>query len=122
MADNRVTQDWEPVVLRKHQSTRGRGPSRTVSKSITDDFDPETSSLPKTSNRAMGLAIQQGRMAKGMKQAALDSTCNFPKGTTSSYESGKAIYKPNDVNKMARVLGITIPRPGKTGSKGKSKN
>ena len=121
MADNRINvQDWEPVVFRKRPAPK-RGPTPSTSRAVTNDYDPETVTAPKTSNRSMGLSIQQGRQAKGMKQTDLDSTCNLPRGTTSSYESGKAVYKPNEVNKMARALGITIPRPGKSGSKGRGK-
>jgi ribosome-binding protein aMBF1 (putative translation factor) len=120
MADTANFQDWEPRVLTK--SSKGKGPApRTQSRTLTDDYDPESITPVATSNRSMGLAIQQGRMEKGLKQAELDQRCNFARGTTSSYESGKAIYRPGEVNKMARVLGITVPRPTKTktGSKGK---
>ena len=120
MADNRNTQDWETVVLSKH--SKSKGPThRAQTRTFTDDFDPESMKPITTSNRSMGLAIQKGRMAKGVKQAELDGACNLPKGTTSSYESGKAIYKPGEVNKMARALGVTIPRPSKSKSSSKDK-
>lgn len=120
MADNRTTQDWETVVLSKRTKSKGPAP-RAQNRTLTDDFDPENAQKVTTSNRSMGLAIQQGRTAKGLKQADLDSTCNLPRGTTSSYESGKAVYRPADVNKMARALGVTIPRPGKSKSPSKDK-
>lgn len=115
MSDNRIIQDWEPLVLKKREPPKkGPGPPSTASKTLNHDFDPESIVAPKTSGLSMSMAIQQGRNSKGMKQSELDSACNLPKGTTSLYETGKAVYKPNEVNSMARVLGITIPRPSKT--------
>lgn len=110
-------QDWEPVVLRKPEPKKKGVPPPTMSKTLTSNFDPDSITPPKTSNVSMGLAIQQGRTAKNMKQSELDSACSLAKGTTSAYESGKATYKANEVNAMARVLGITIPRPTKTKAK-----
>jgi ribosome-binding protein aMBF1 (putative translation factor) len=112
MADNHSDDQDDTIILRKRQTPK-RGPSSTVSRSLTNDFDPATAEIPRTSNREMGLAIQQGRATKGIKQVDLDAKCRFPKGTTASYESGKAIYKPVEVNRIASALGITIPRPSK---------
>lgn len=106
-------QDWETVVLKKQTAPKSKGPNRTVSRAVTDDFDPETAPPPTWSNHTLGAAIQQARTAKGMKQAELDQACNLPKNTTSQYESGKAVYNAGEVNKIARTLGVTLPRPTK---------
>lgn len=103
-------QDTEHVVLKKYVKPK-RGPERTVSKSMTDDFDPETAAIPKTTTYTLSTAMKNARNAKGITQSKLDQALNLPKNTVQNYESGKAVYNPEHVNKIARYLGTTIPRP-----------
>ena len=106
-------QDTESVVLKKFVKTK-RGPERTVSKAMTDDFDPETAAIPKTTTYSLSTSIRNARNAKGITQSKLDQALNLPKNTVQNYESGKAVYKPAEINKIALYLGVVLPRPKKT--------
>jgi ribosome-binding protein aMBF1 (putative translation factor) len=110
--------DTKQIVLKKHVKQK-RGPERTVSKSITDDFDPETAAIPKTTTHSLSTAMRNARNVKGITQSKLDQALNLPKNTVQNYESGKAVYNPAHINKIARYLGVVLPRPKKTKAKSK---
>ena len=129
-------QDWKPVVLRRNKTKdemKRDGSLSTVKRTgnpnshgssllgakAANDFDPENIQKIVTSNQDLGKAIQKARTAKGWKQLELDQKCNLPKNTCQTYENGKAVYNAQHVNKMARILGVTLPRPNKkkSGSK-----
>ena len=105
-------QDTKKVVLKKYVKPK-RGPERTVSKAMTDDFDPETAAVPKKTTYSLSTSMRNARNAKGITQSKLDQTLNLPKNTVQNYESGKAVYNSAHVNKIARYLGVTLPRPKK---------
>ena len=113
MADQINNQDWSTVIIGKgtKEKEKGKGPSRTVSKELTDNFDPESSATIKTSDHSLAISLQQARQNSKITQSELDKACNLPAGTTRNYENGSAAYRPNEVYKMARVLKVTLPRP-----------
>lgn len=123
-------QDWDIKVLRRKQTKselKKKGKLDTVAKTnklnsvsnnilgskAANDYDPENIKKLVTTNQSLGKAIQTARMAKKWKQSDLDKRCNLPKNTCQSYENGKAIYNAQYVNKMARALGVILPRPKK---------
>ena len=120
---NRPDQDWEPVILRKpgaekktetvRKTTGSNVRTIHVSSKSANNFDPENMEKPKMTNTSLGKAIQTARMQKKMTQKDLDRQCNLPKNTVQDYENDKAVYVPAQVNAMARVLGVTLPRPKK---------
>ena len=119
-----MDQDWDTVVFNKKKTTeqaRRDGETQAVrrmkgdrpSSNFTNDFDPETAATPTTSNLSLSSAMQKARSAKGLTQAQLNQECNLPKNTIRDYESGKAVYNAAQVNRIARHLGVTLPRPRK---------
>lgn len=120
-----MDQDWDTVVFNKKKTTeqaRRDGETHAVrrmkgdrpSSNFANDFDPETAATPTISNLSLSSAMQKARSAKGLTQAQLNQECNLPKNTIRDYESGKAVYNAAQVNRIARHLGVTLPRPRKT--------
>jgi putative transcription factor len=126
-------QDWEPVILRKPKSaeelkkdglkngtmeivrkqTSTNKKTNQVAPKMANDFDPEHISAPKHSTLDLACAIRNARVAKEMKQADLDRVCNFPPNTVQQYENGTAIINSQQLIKLDRALGLTLPRPKK---------
>ena len=111
MYSNGNMQDWAPVVLKSDTKKKRTNQQSTKVNTLLNDFDPESDMSVTKTSRSLGVSIQKARTAKGFKQSDLDKKCNLPKGTTQKYENGSAIYKPNVVNIMSRVLGVKLPRP-----------
>jgi len=93
--------------------------SKTLSKDVLYDFDPEhMTTAPKVSSD-LKVAIQQARSSetnkqkKKLTQEELDKLCCFPANTIKSYENGSAVIEPNKLNKIESVLGVKLPRPAK---------
>jgi ribosome-binding protein aMBF1 (putative translation factor) len=105
-------QDWEERILKKKIVKKQTNNHRKVNRGA-NDFDPENVKKPIMSNKELGSAIQKARTAKNFTQSQLDQMCNFPKNTIKNYEQGKAIVKPNELNKLNRILGVKLPRPKK---------
>jgi ribosome-binding protein aMBF1 (putative translation factor) len=131
-------QDWEPIIIKSRksktntqQSKNSKGDVQTVvrhtspnasttaklPKSLLNDFDPENvPSVLMTSNNlssAMRIARNARVMPNGlpMTQSDLDKESQVPKNTVRNYENGSAVYNSDHVNKIARTLGVTLPRP-----------
>ena len=102
-------QDWKKVVLRKETSKKGNVIAPELKKA--GDYDPDNMSEIKYSNQLLGRTIVRARTALKLKQSDLDKKCNFPINTCNSYEKGTAVYNHLQVNTMARVLNIRLPRP-----------
>jgi ribosome-binding protein aMBF1 (putative translation factor) len=90
-----------------------------MSAKTANDFDPENISRPVSSSHDLASAIRDARVAKtnadgqSMTQSDLDKACQFAKGTVRGYENGTAVYNAEQVNEMARTLGVKLPRPSK---------
>ena len=99
-------QDWEQVIFKKPPP-----PSKVThasydainAKKIDLATDPEHL---KHVSKVLASAITQARCLKQLKQTDVDKSCNFPPKTCQNIEGGKAIYNPNEINKIARLLGL----------------
>lgn len=100
-----IEQDWTPVILRKKQ----KEPLITKPKIILDENGEVKVDIKKVSTK-MGLLIVQGRASKNMKQVELARLCNLDVKVISDIEKGGCAYNCEHVNKIARALGIKIPR------------
>ena len=119
-------QDWEPVVFRKSAPTtdrdarsrgltmngvrksggsrsNGAGDGQRLAK-----LDREEVGTHKKVSKATARAIQQGRLAKKMSQKEFAQKINAKPEVVASYESGKAQPNQQVLNKMSRVLGVTL--------------
>lgn len=113
------TSNTEPkTVLRKASPNNNNAVN--LPKSIlyeSTDQDPETLPTVLKTNGNLSTAIRSARNAKimpnglTMTQSELDLASQVPKNTVRDYENGTAVYNAEQVNKIARVLGVTLPRP-----------
>jgi len=136
-----LTQDWEPVVVRKkapnasakkdekavNAARRAGGPIETIKKFNagsnkaatsatglnTKKLDDETEVLAheKVSGE-LKKNIMQGRLDKKLTQAQLAQLINEKPQIIQEYESGKAIPNNQIIVKLERVLGVKL-RGGK---------
>ena len=106
-------QDFEPRVLKRTVETKGSKPTvsrpTTVAKVSYDDDGNEVIKL-KTVSREMAQFIVKSRTEKGLKQADLAKQSNLNTKTISEIESGGCVYIAAQINKIAKVLGVNIPR------------
>ena len=121
------TQDWKPVQLSKPKSVAQGLKDGTLTKKIKEKegaakntqttTDISAAKLEeneigrhKTSSRTLAMQIQQARLAKNLSQDDLNKKCNFPKGTVTSYENGKAIVNSTELRTMSTNLGINLKK------------
>jgi ribosome-binding protein aMBF1 (putative translation factor) len=102
------------TVAKNKQPNKTSGPT-VLSAKKANDYDPEHVEAPATSSIDLGRAIQAARSEKDPKwtQDDLNNKCSFPKNTIRNYENGTATVDPSQLDKMNRVLGVTLPRPKK---------
>lgn len=108
----RNIQDWETTVIRKpvkpvHHTQVARPPS--VIKTTIDKDGNEVEKLKTVSNE-MAQFIIKSRVEKGLKQTDLAKLACIDSKTIATIERGNCIYNPNDINKIAKALGVKIPR------------
>jgi ribosome-binding protein aMBF1 (putative translation factor) len=109
-------QDWEPRVLRSNTKSPGTKPTALrpvsvakVAKITYDDAGNEVIKL-KTVSHSTAQFIIKSRTAKGLKQVDLAKQTNLDTGTIASIERGGCVYNAGQINKIAKVLGVNIPR------------
>ncbi|XP_068647530.1 multiprotein-bridging factor 1c [Aristolochia californica] len=130
-----VTQDWEPIVLRKskpksydlrdpkavNQALRTGASIQTVKKFDAGsnkkaapvvsarklDVETEPASFGRVSPEVRQ-AIQKARLAKEMSQAELAKLINERPQVVQEYENGKAVPNQMILSKMERVLGVKL--------------
>ena len=105
-------QDWKPVVVRTTQSIKEEAKaSKKLSESqqrdhkILKQVDNDELTHKKVSPE-LRKQIQQGRSALKWKQKDLAQKTNLPVSVINDIETGKAIYNPQHINKIKRVLKI----------------
>ncbi|KAL8510086.1 hypothetical protein ACS0TY_017056 [Phlomoides rotata] len=132
-----ITQDWEPVVIRKKAPTaaarkdekavnaarRSGAEIETVKKSTagtnkaakstttlnTRKLDEETEVLAHEKvPTELKKAIMQGRNEKKLTQAQLAQIINEKPQVIQEYESGKAIPNQQIITKLERALGVKL--------------
>lgn len=108
-------QDWDVVVLRKHNKARPidaptetkpkqKAPSTLVSIKKLDDNQEVFHH--KLVSKEVANEIMKTRIEKKLTQADLARSINEQTAVIQEIETGKAIYNPNVLNKIHRVLGI----------------
>ena len=104
-------QDWTPQVVRKKKDNIDGGSKKKISqaqqrdnklmkKADNDDLKHDKITLELRVN------IQQGRASQKWTQKDLANRCNLPVTIINEIESGKAIYNPQQINKIKRILKI----------------
>eukprot|EP01083_Nonionella_stella_P045170 121405_1 len=126
--------DFAPAVLRKHRPSGGRGPNsggnRGDKTAVISDFsggqkkgnegknfwkvDQETENFHTDGvSKNFSKALMQARLAKKMKQKELAQKCNMKESDIRDLETGKGKPNQQHVQKVARVLGVKLPKARK---------
>ena len=92
-------QDWEPVILKKKDSTK------TIVHNEVAAVREMSFSIQK--------AIQQSRLQCKMSQKELAKKLNVDIGIIISYENGKAVPNNAFISKIEAVLNTKLPRASK---------
>lgn len=108
-------QDWEPRVLRKPVKTQAQvqhSHTSNAPSTIKTTYDEEGNEVfkLKTVSNKMAQFIIKARVEKGLKQIDLAKQSNVDAKTISEIERGGGVYDAGQINKIARALGVTIPR------------
>lgn len=103
-------QDWEPVILNKKREKKEK------TKKVLSQSQQRDNKLLKKAEKDelkhdkvpqdLRTKIIQTRASLKWKQKDLAQKCNFPVTVINEIESGKAIYNPQHINKIKRVLKI----------------
>jgi ribosome-binding protein aMBF1 (putative translation factor) len=105
-------QDWETRVIRKsvkpvHQSQVSH-PASAIKTTFDTDGD-EVVKL-KTVSHEMAQFIIKTRVEKGLKQIDLAKRACIDAKAIANIERGGCVYNANDINKIAKAMGVNIPR------------
>lgn len=105
-------QDWEPKVLKKvvPKTQTIQVKPTTSGPKVQYNEDGETEVVIKKVTKEMGKLISTTRNEKGLKQEQLAQQCNIDKATINRIEQGNENYNFQQINSIAKVLGIKIPR------------
>jgi ribosome-binding protein aMBF1 (putative translation factor) len=106
-------QDWKQVTIRSTQSISqekkqcNKKISQAQQKDIKLHKQVEEDNLKHTKiTQELRTKIIQGRASHKWKQKDLAQKCNLPVSVINEIESGKAIYNPQHINKIKRILKI----------------
>ena len=101
-------QDWTTVVKNKQPNkpntkkvSQSQQRDIKLMKQVDNDELQHTKIPPELRTK-----IIQGRASQKLKQKDLAQRCNLPISVINDIESGKAIYNPQHINKIRRVLKI----------------
>ena len=104
-------QDWNTVTLKTKKTIKQENKQNT--KKLSQAQQRDNKLLKKAENdelkhdkvpQELRTQIIQTRASLKWKQKDLAQKCNFPVTVISEIESGKAIYNPQHINKIKRIL------------------
>ena len=106
-----VHQDWKQVTLKSKQSISQEKKQSTKKISLAQQKDMKLHKQVEEDNlkhskitQELRTKIIQGRASQKWKQKDLAQKCNLPVSVINEIESGKAIYNPQHINKIKRIL------------------
>ena len=108
-------QDWKQVVINPKKNTSSKQNTSKSTKVLSQTQQRETSLLKKAENddlkhtkitNELRTKIIQARASQKWKQKDLAQKCNLPISVINEIESGKAIYNPQHINKIKKILKI----------------
>ena len=106
-------QDWTTVTLKTKKTIKQE--NKQTTKKLSQAQQRDNKLLKKAENdelkhdkvpQELRTKIIQTRASLKWKQKDLAQKCNFPVTVINEIESGKAIYNPQHINKIKRVLKI----------------
>ena len=106
------SQDWTPVVLKKHTLktqivAKNTNPEYAYMKKLENE---EIHVKPKMFSNESKQAIIQYRISNKLSQGELDARCSFPRNTIQQLESNKRGPTTKELQTLNRVLktGLTL--------------
>jgi ribosome-binding protein aMBF1 (putative translation factor) len=105
-------QDWTPVIFKKSsKETKADGPKviHTQAK-ITLDQDGQEVVKLKLVSKEMARVVIDARTAQKLSQKELGVKCNLDSKIINEIERSGCVYNADHLNKIARALGVKIPR------------
>ena len=102
-----ITQDWEPVILRK-DSGKPKQPQRAPESKKLDNLLSDDTEPSKTVGREVGKQLEQGRCAKKLTRAQLAKSLNLQEAVIRDHELGTAVLNKALVQRIARQIGTKI--------------
>lgn len=108
-------QDWETVVIRKPVKKTINSKETYIPRppsTIKTTYDKEGNEIEKlkTVSHEMAQLIIKTRNSKGMKQKDLATRASIDVNVLAEIERGGCVYDAGKINKIAKALGVTIPR------------
>ncbi|EEF37862.1 Multiprotein-bridging factor, putative [Ricinus communis] len=104
-----ISQDWEPVVIRKKAPTAAaKKDEKVVNAARRAGAEIETLKKYDRVPTELKKAIMQARMEKKFTQAQLAQMINEKPQIIQEYESGKAIPNQQIIGKLERALGVKL--------------
>jgi len=133
MQNGPITQDWNTVVIRGKSAPKNKGKTETAmkfngGKNRTDSevnvrkLESEEGGHLETVSRDLSLMIQQARLAKKLKQSDLAKQCSLPLDKIKNYENGQAQPNNQELQKMSKVLGVTLKKNPKKDNSSEKKD
>lgn len=106
-------QDWKQVIIRKKTSpgyqkntlTRNSKLSNNTNSELIDDENPISK---KKIDRNISKNIQSARTTQKMTRKQLAQKINIKESVIADYENGKAIPKPEILNKIEKILKTSV--------------
>ena len=105
-------QDWTPVVFKKSsKETKSDTPKviHTQPKITLDEDGQEVVKL-KLVTKEMAKVVVESRTAQKLSQKELGVKCNLDSKIINEIERSGCVYNADHLNKIARALGVKIPR------------
>ena len=104
-------QDWKPVILKGGPDDKHKPKPKKISQAQQKDIklhkQVEKDELThKKISQELKKKLMQARSSQKLKQKDLAQKCNLPVSVINEIESGKAIYNPQHINKIKRILKI----------------
>lgn len=103
-------QDWKQIIINNKKNTK-KSPGKKISQAQQKDIKilkqvEEDDLKHKKIANELRTKIQQSRLSSKLTQKQLAQKCNFPVSVINDIETGKAIYNPQQINKLKRILKI----------------
>lgn len=105
-------QDWTPVVFKKSSKETKADVPKVIHNQpkITLDEDGQEVVKLKLVTKEMAKVVVESRTALKLSQKELGVKCNLDSKIINEIERSGCVYNADHLNKIARALGVKIPR------------
>ena len=105
-----MQQDWEPVIIRSKAAAKATVKPQIQGKpKQLADLEGDTPKI-KYIDRELSQQIVNARLAKKLNRKQLAQGLMIPEAVVADYETGKAIYNGQMINRFKNFLGINFTK------------